>query len=149
MRTHTELLYRVLTHCMMVGQELCGQQCCLLTELSLGLLSSLLSKAYCLECTAFCVFPGLLLYIFLTSFFSFISCTTLNGLMCIPRSSPLLSSLPFLSFSSFPFYAKYLLGLKLIKYHFVKSCFYLSKMALRLKLFYCVRSQKNIKKNPF
>lgn len=63
---------------------------------------------------------------------------------CVPQKQP-----SFVFLSSFPFYAKYLLGLKLIKYYFVKSCFYLSKMAVRLKLFYCVRSHKNIKKNPF
>lgn len=58
-------------------------------------------------------------------------------------------SLPFCSSSPSLFYIKYLLGLQLIKYHFTKSCFHLSKMAVRLKLFDCIRSQENIKKNPF
>lgn len=79
--------------------------------------------------------------------------TTVNwACVCPPEAAffcGFLPSLPFLAFLPSLFYIKYLLGLQLIKYHFIKSCFRLSKMAVRLKLFDCIRSQENIKKNPF
>lgn len=108
LRTHIVVLSRGFAPCKMVEQDLCGQWCCLLTEFSLGLPSSLWSKAYCLDCTAFCVFPlSLVSYLH-----ELILCihplsqsvtllegvTTINGSVCIPGSSLPSPSLSYLSF---------------------------------------------------
>lgn len=77
--------------------------------------------------------------------------TTISTSMCIPRSSFLSPSLDFPTLHLLPF-SPFLSNICIsysLKHHFVKSCFHLSKMAVKLKLFYCVRSKENINKNPF
>lgn len=159
--TPTVVLYRGLTTCMMVGQDLCGQRWRPFTELSLVLFisveQSLLPWLYCLLCLSislalYLVDLTLLIYLLGQSVILLEGMTTIRGPCALKEAAFFcfyLPSLHFFSFPSSPFSVKYLLGLQFIKCHFIKSCFHLSKMAVRLKLFYCVRSQKNIKKNPF
>lgn len=158
LRTPTVVLYRGLIPCMMVGQDCCGQRWCLFTVFSLVLFisveQSLLPWLYCCLCLSlslalYLVDLILLIHLLGQSVIPLEGMTTIRGPCALTEAAFFCFPLP--SYPSSPSSPLHFLSnrLQLIKCYFIKACFHLSKMAVRLKLFYCVRSQKNIKKNPF